>query len=159
MAEPSEGPPAQEPPPPPHWPGAGYAPPPPQPYAGYYRPPVRLRNGLGVASLVIAIVAIFPCVLTLGPIPGVLAVTLGFAARRRVKRGEANNGRMAMAGIVLGFVAIVVSSLALVYLYPWWKDQYDYIRCTSWDETKGHQLCAHYNSIFSLGPPADRFPG
>jgi hypothetical protein len=147
MTEPSEGPPARDPPAPPHWPDAGYAPPPQQPYAGYYRRPVRRRNGLGVASLWMAIVALFPCVLTLGPIPGVVAVTLGFAARRRVKRGEADNGPMARAGILLGFVAIVISSLAFVYLYPWWKDEYDYIRRTSWDVTKGHQVCAHIRHL------------
>ncbi|MBV8929624.1 MAG: DUF4190 domain-containing protein, partial [Mycobacteriaceae bacterium] len=93
-------------PPPPYAPGQGYPPPPPQPYAGYSGysgPPVGPRNGLGIASLVIAIIALVTCAsVVLGVILGIVAVVIGFAARGRVKRGEANNGGIAIAGIVLG---------------------------------------------------------
>jgi len=92
-------------------------------------PEVRPKNGLAIASLVIAAVAqlstlllvpwsiggeilsllaavfgIFGAIASVfgGIIVGVVAVVIGFAARRRVKRGEANNEGIAIAGIVLG---------------------------------------------------------
>ena len=40
---------------------------------------------------------------------GIVAIILGFVGRGRVKRGEANNGGMATAGIILGALAIIVS--------------------------------------------------
>ena len=51
-----------------------------------------------------------------GIILGVVAVVVGFAARGRVKRGEANTGGIAIAGIVLGFLAII---LGIVFLPVW----------------------------------------
>ncbi|OAN37349.1 DUF4190 domain-containing protein [Mycolicibacterium iranicum] len=100
-----------EPPPPPPgtYPG-GY---PPQPYGGYPPPvPVGPKNGLGTASLVVAIISLFT--LFGGVVLGIVAVVLGFLGRGRVKRGEATNGGVAMAGIVLGFLSIVVSIAAFV---------------------------------------------
>jgi hypothetical protein len=44
-------------------------------------------------------------------------VVLGFVARGRVKAGRATNGGVAIAGIVLGFLAIVVS---LVFIPIWY---------------------------------------
>jgi hypothetical protein len=117
--------------------------PPPQPHAGYYGPPVSLRNGLGVASLITAIFAIFPGALTcvLGLPLGIIAVVTGFAAQRRVKRGEANNGGVAIAGVILGFVAIFASVLFVYISYPLVKGTYDYYECTSHSVTKGHPEC------------------
>jgi Domain of unknown function (DUF4190) len=124
--------PATPPPPPyPYTPGPAYPPPPP-PYAGYSAPPPGPRNGLGIAALVIAVIALVTCAsVVLGFILGIVAVVIGFAARGRVKRGEANNGGIAIAGIVLGFVAIVAS---LVFISIWiavFKDigGKDYIDC------------------------------
>ncbi|MDA2890835.1 DUF4190 domain-containing protein [Mycolicibacterium sp. BiH015] len=100
-----------EPPPPPPgtYPG-GY---PPQPYGGYPPPfPVAPKNGLGTASLVVAIISLFT--LFGGVVLGIVAVVLGFMGRGRVKRGDATNGGVAMAGIVLGFLSIIVSIAAFV---------------------------------------------
>ena len=134
MTEPDK--PATPPPPPPPYsypPGQGYPPPPPQPYAGYSAaPPVGPRNGLGVASLVIAIIAVFTCAsVVLGIILGIVAVVIGFAGRGRVKRGEADNGGIAIAGIVLGFVAIVASIAFIVIWVAVFKEVGggDYIDC------------------------------
>ena len=102
---------SEPPPPPPHYgayPG-GYPPPPPQPYSGFTPPPTGPSNGLGIAALVIAIVGLVFCwTVAGGVILGVSAVIIGFVARGRVKRGEATNGGVAIAGIVLGFLAIIV---------------------------------------------------
>ncbi|AQT80338.1 DUF4190 domain-containing protein [Mycolicibacterium litorale] len=126
MTEPPEQAPQQPtPPPPPPYPypyptGAypgGYPPPPPQPYAGYTPPPSGPRNGLGIAALVIAIVALLSSFSVAGGIIlGIVAVVIGFAGRSRVKRGEANNGGVALAGVVLGFLAIIVG---LAFIAVW----------------------------------------
>ncbi len=108
-----------EPPPPPppgSYPG-GY---PPQPYGGYGgyggypAPPAAPKNGLGTASLVVAIISLFT--LFGGVVLGVVAVILGFLGRGRVKRGEATNGGVAMAGILLGILSIIVSIAAFVII-------------------------------------------
>ncbi len=127
---------SEPPPPPPHWgvyPG-GYPPPPPQPYSGFTPPPTGPNNGLGIAALVIAIIGLAFCWTVVGGvILGVSAVIIGFVARGRVKRGEATNGGVAIAGIVLGFLAIIV---ALIFI-PIWIGVFDevggtdYIGCLS----------------------------
>lgn len=54
------------------------------------------------------------CTVLGGVVLGLAAVVLGFLARGRVSRGEADNGGVAMTGIVLGFLAVIVSgALAL----------------------------------------------
>ncbi|MBB2990601.1 heme/copper-type cytochrome/quinol oxidase subunit 2 [Mycolicibacterium iranicum] len=97
------------PPPPGSYPG-GYPPPP----YGAYPPPVPAapKNGLGTASLVVGIVSLFT--LFGGVVLGVVAVVLGFLGRGRVARGEATNGGVALAGIVLGALSIVVSIALIV---------------------------------------------
>lgn len=148
------------PPPPPQWgsyPG-GY-PPPPQPYAGYAAP-VSPRNGLGVAALVVAIIGLVFCWTVVGGvILGVAAIIMGFVGRGRVKRGEATNGGVAIAGIVLGFLAIVVS---LVFI-PIWIGMFEevggsnYVDCLSkaGSDQQAIQKCAdqfreHVENQFSV---------
>ncbi|WP_319436528.1 DUF4190 domain-containing protein [Mycobacterium sp. RTGN5] len=126
MTEPPEQAPQQPTPPPPPQgypnpyptgPYPGYPPAPPQPYAGYAPPPAAPRNGLGIAALIIAIVALLASFSVAGGIVlGIVAVIIGFAGRSRAKRGEANNGGVALAGIILGFVAIVVG---LAFIAVW----------------------------------------
>lgn len=102
--------------PPGPYPG-GY-PPPPMPYGDYYaQAPVAPRNGLGIAALVVAIIALVASFSVAGGIVlGIVAVVLGFVGRGRVKRGEADNGGVALAGIVLGVLAIVVG---LAFIAVW----------------------------------------
>jgi amino acid transporter len=95
----------------------GYPPPPPQPYAGSMPPPAAPpKNGMGIASLVVAIVGL----LTVfgGILLGVVAIILGFIGVGRVKRGEATNRGVAIAGIVLGVLGIAVS-IAAIALAVW----------------------------------------
>lgn len=73
------------------------------------------RNQFGVASLILGVVALITCWLLIGVPLGIAAVVTGDIARRRVKRGEANNPRTAMAGIVLGAVSIVAGLVAIGY--------------------------------------------
>ena len=152
----SEPPPPPYGPPPPHYgppppqygayPG-GYPPPPPQPYPGFTPPPIGPRNGLGIAALVIAIIGLVFCwTVAGGVILGVVAVIIGFVARGRVKRGESSNGGVAIAGIVLGFLAIIVS---LIFI-PIWVGVFDqvggssYVDCLSnaGSDNQAVQRCA-----------------
>lgn len=109
----------------------GYPPPPPQGYPGYPPPPTAPKNGLGIASLVIAIIALLS--VFGGIVLGVVAVILGFLGWGRAKRGEATNGGIAVAGIVLGFLSII-EAIVLIWLAVWGFNEVggtDYIDCVS----------------------------
>ena len=71
------------------------------------------RNEIGVASLILGLVALLTCWLLIGVPFGIAAVMTGDVARRRVQRGEADNPRIAMAGMVLGAVAIAAGLVAI----------------------------------------------
>ncbi|WP_055401988.1 MULTISPECIES: DUF4190 domain-containing protein [unclassified Mycobacterium] len=76
------------------------------------------RNEMGVASLLVGVVALLTCWMLLGVPFGIAAVITGDVARRRVQRGEATNARTALAGIVLGAVSIAAGIVAIGY-YAW----------------------------------------
>lgn len=73
------------------------------------------RNGLGIAALVVGLVALVASLSVVGGIVlGLVAIVLGVLGRGRVKRGEADNGGVALAGLVLGAVAVVLSIVFVV---------------------------------------------
>jgi Domain of unknown function (DUF4190) len=76
------------------------------------------RNEVGVASLLVGVVALLTCWLLIGVPFGIAAVITGDVGRRRVQRGEANNPRIALAGMVLGAVSIAAGLAAIGY-YAW----------------------------------------
>jgi Domain of unknown function (DUF4190) len=76
------------------------------------------RNQFGVASLILGAVALASCWLLIGVPLGIAAVVTGDIARGRITRGEANNPRVAIAGMVLGAVAIAAGLAAVAY-YAW----------------------------------------
>lgn len=80
-----------------------------QPGGGYGG--VYPKNSLAVWSLVLGIVSF---VLSCGLLTGIPAVLVGNSAKKAVERGEANNGGMATAGIILGWIAIALSVLGLI---------------------------------------------
>ncbi|HWU07845.1 MAG TPA: DUF4190 domain-containing protein [Streptomyces sp.] len=74
-------------------------------------------NGLGIAAMVLGIIAVVGfCMWGIGIILGILALIFGIIGRGRAKRGEATNGGMALAGIILGSVSIVISAVFLGFL-------------------------------------------
>jgi Domain of unknown function (DUF4190) len=79
------------------------------------RQPDPPRNQFGVASFLLGLVGLMTCWLLIGTFFGIAAVVTGDIARGRVKRGEANNPRTALAGIALGAVAIVAGLVAIGY--------------------------------------------
>jgi uncharacterized protein DUF4190 len=129
------------------YPGGYY--PPPQPYGAYPEVlPAPRKDGLGIAALVVAILGLVFCwSVVLGIVLGVVAVILGFVGRGRVKSGEASNGGVALAGIVLGALAIVVSLTFIAIWYGAWSDigGNDYVDCVSkaGNDSKAVQGCAN----------------
>ena len=88
-----------------------------QPYGQYtpYGTPGRhLSNGLGVTALVLGITSIFPGLYFIGLLLGPLAVIFAILGRKRVKRGEADNGGMATAGLITGIVGTLLAAAATV---------------------------------------------
>jgi amino acid transporter len=127
----------------------GYPPPPQQPYyGGYQPPPTGPKNGLGIAALVAAIVGLVFCWSVFGGVVlGVVAVILGIVGYGRAKRGQATNTGVAIAGIVLGALAVIVS-LAFI---PIWMGVFsevggtDYMDCVSraGSDPKAVEACAN----------------
>ncbi|MGZ5394324.1 MAG: DUF4190 domain-containing protein [Mycobacterium sp.] len=133
VTPPPPPPPPSAPPPPSYGPYPGSYPPPPQasPYGGYAPPPSAPQNGLAIASLVTAIIALLSVVG--GVVLGVVAVILGFMGWGKAKRGEATNGGVAVAGIVLGFLSII-EAVVVIGLFIWGFGEVggtDYVDCLS----------------------------
>ncbi len=145
------------PPPPSYGAYPGAYPPAPPYYPGYAPPPSAPSNGLGIASLVTAIIALLSVVG--GIVLGVVAVILGFLGWGKAKRGEANNGGIAVAGIVLGFLSII-EAIAVIGLFIWGFGEVggtDYIDCLSraGSDEQAVQRCAeqftqHVEDQFSM---------
>lgn len=78
----------------------------------YQYPPMRRpTNGFAIASLVLGIVGVVFALPSLGifvfmTIPSVLALVFGYIARNQIKQYDQDGSGMAVAGIVLGWVAV-----------------------------------------------------
>lgn len=87
------------------------------PYPGAYAaggPAGPPRNGMGVAALILGIIALLAFwTIFLGIVLGLLALIFGIAGRRRAARREATNGGAALAGAILGGIALAASLLFL----------------------------------------------
>ncbi len=78
-------------------------------------PPQHPRNGLGITALVLGIVAVIVSITVIGGILlGIIAIVLGFLGRSRAKKGQATNGGVALAGIITGALALVLSIVLVV---------------------------------------------
>lgn len=76
----------------------------------------RPRNGVGIAALVFGVLAILTCwwLPIIGFLIGLLALILGVVGRGRAKRGAATNGGLAVAGVVLGALAMIANVILSV---------------------------------------------
>jgi Domain of unknown function (DUF4190) len=70
--------------------------------------PKAPRNGLGIASLALGLLAALTTLLLIGFVFGIAAVGTGLVALARVRRGTASNRAPAVVGIVLGGLSIVL---------------------------------------------------
>jgi acyl-CoA synthetase (AMP-forming)/AMP-acid ligase II len=81
---------------------------------------------------VLAVIGLVSVATVFAPVGlGVVAVIIGVMGHGRAKRGIANNGGVAIAGIVLGALAIVVGLAFIAIWTTVWKDVGggDYIDC------------------------------
>ena len=96
-----------------------------QPYPGQHYPygapygyaaPLE-KNALGVWSLVLGILSVFLLFTCgIGVLAGIPAVITGHLSRKAQREGQADNGGMALAGIITGWVTIGLTLLAVVGL-------------------------------------------
>lgn len=150
----------------PSWPPAGGAYPPPAypypypPVAGQYPgypppgPGNAPKNGMGIAALVVAIAGIVTALSVVGGVAlGIAAVVLGFIGHGRVKRGEADNGGVAIAGMVLGVLA-VIAGIGCIFVYVGiWRTAGggDYVDCMTKagsDATEQQQCTERFREHF-----------
>ena len=78
-------------------------------YGGGYSEPygAKLRNGMAVAALVLAVIALLTCWIFLGLPLAIVGLVLGIVAMRRAKRGLATNRGTAIAAVVVNAVALL----------------------------------------------------
>ncbi|KUI40344.1 DUF4190 domain-containing protein [Mycobacterium sp. GA-2829] len=151
MSESEQTPPPSTPPPPyppqqqpyQYGPYPGGYPPPPGQYGYGYPQQSAPKNGLGIASLVVAIIGLLS--VFGGLVLGIVAVILGVIGRGRAKRGEATNGGVAMAGIVLGVLGVIVSivAIALTVMFAREVGAGDLFECLqqAGNDTEAQQQC------------------
>lgn len=84
-----------------------------QPAPVYGAPHGPQKNGLGIASLVLGILALLTGFFLIGGLLGLIAIVLGIIALGRVKRGEADNRGMALAGIITGALGLLLTILVV----------------------------------------------
>jgi len=77
--------------------------------------PVKKTNSWAVVSLVLGIVALpMICCYGVGMLPAIIAIILGFIARREIKEsgGTQTGGGLALTGIILGAAVLVLFVLS-----------------------------------------------
>jgi hypothetical protein len=87
-----------------------------QAYPGYgYPAAAQPTNGLAIASMVVSIIGLLGlCGYGLGGYIGVVGALLGHAAKKRIREsGEGGDG-MALAGIIMGWIATGIAVLATI---------------------------------------------
>jgi hypothetical protein len=103
--------------------------PPPSAY-GYGYPAVKPTNGMAIGAMVTSIVAMLAlCFYGVGGLViGPVGAILGHVARRQVRERDQQGEGMAMAGIILGWIAAALGLLiviAIVIFFIWVGNQPD----------------------------------
>ncbi|MFI7315392.1 DUF4190 domain-containing protein [Streptomyces venezuelae] len=116
------------PPPSPQWGPRPPEPPPPPPQ------PQPLRNGLGVASLVLGIIGVLcgliPLLFWAAGILAVLALVFGCVGIGRARKGQADNKAVAIWGTSLGVVAAILAVVGLAITITVVDDTVDELHST-----------------------------
>lgn len=85
---------------------------------GHGGAPAAAKNGLGIAALVVAVIALIFCWLPfIGGIIAIIGLILGFIARGRVKRGQATNGGMALAAVIISALALIINIAIVAFAF------------------------------------------
>lgn len=77
---------------------------------GYMNP--YPKNSLGVWSLVLGIASFIVCPI----LASIGAIVTGHMSRKAVREGQADNGGLGMAGLILGWASLVLSIVAIVII-------------------------------------------
>lgn len=102
--------------------GQPYGQPDPQPYQQPAEPggggpphgaPSTPRNGLGIASLVLGVLALLTGLFFIGSLFGIAAIVLGVLHLGRARRREATSRGLGIAGIVLGALGILATVVVI----------------------------------------------
>ncbi|WP_062385196.1 DUF4190 domain-containing protein [Demequina iriomotensis] len=102
------------PPPPYATPPTGANPPypqPPSPPTAYGPPPGTEKNWMGVTALVLSLAGLFTGITAIG------GIVFGHLSLSAAKRGEADNRGMGVAGLVIGYIIVVLGIIALIALF------------------------------------------
>lgn len=77
---------------------------------GFGGPGGSPKNGFGIAALVLGILAVLTSfTVVVGVLLGLLAIVFGVLGRGKVKKGLADNGGLALTGLLLGVLGLVIS--------------------------------------------------
>ena len=83
-------------------------------YPGY--PAARPTDGIAIASLVVSCVSVLGlCGYGIGGLLGIVGAILGHVARGRIRRTGADGDGMALAGIIVGWVATALGILIVAF--------------------------------------------
>ncbi|MER6391413.1 DUF4190 domain-containing protein [Streptomyces sp. NPDC001523] len=97
----------------------------PAPYTPWAPTPPPPGNGLAITGFVLGLLSVLACPTMVGPIAlGIAGIVFGALGRGKANRGEAGNGGLALAGVILGSVGIVIGVLvtAAFLLGPTFED-------------------------------------
>ena len=90
------------------------------------------RNGFGITALVLGILSVVLFFIPGLPVLlGILAIVFAVLGRKRVRRGEANNGGMAIAGLVTGIVGLLIGLVVVVFIAFFANEISDYQQCVN----------------------------
>jgi 4-amino-4-deoxy-L-arabinose transferase-like glycosyltransferase len=80
-------------------------------------PPAARQSGMAIAGFVLSLVALLPCFWVFFQIPGVLGVIFSVIGLRATKRQMRRGRGLAVAGLVVGSIAIAIAVLFTLYVY------------------------------------------
>jgi len=73
------------------------------------------KNGMGIAALVLGVLALLTGFFIIGGLFGLVAIVLGIIGSRRAKRGLATNRGMAITGVILGVIGVLLTVAVLAF--------------------------------------------
>ncbi|MET8829172.1 DUF4190 domain-containing protein [Streptomyces sp. NPDC004610] len=90
----------------------------PQNYGGWGGAPVAPQNGMGVAAMVLGILAcaLFCLYGVVSIALGVLAIVFGIKGKKRAEQGVANNRGQAQAGLITGIIGLILGVAMIILM-------------------------------------------
>jgi hypothetical protein len=87
----------------------------------------RPTNGLAIASMVISILgAVGLCGYGLGGYIGIVGAIMGHVARRQIRERGENGDGMALAGVIVGWIAFgiaIIATILIIIFVVWAANQ------------------------------------